>query len=255
VENTSEIDVTITSLVDDVYGDVSDVNNPLLGISACSVPQDLGPSDTYSCAFSATITGVAGTTHTDTITATGTDEDGDPVTDEGPASVDVVEPVYIADVMVEKTVTPASAQTGTVVKFTIKVTNLGPDQAQEVVLHEVIPIGLLPVSAAVTAGSYDEGTHTWDLGTMTMGQDETLSVEATVVDNAENTATVTTTSTDPQPENNVSTAGVTVTAATPTSATLPFTGQGGTLLLGGLAAVLLGGAMLFGTRRRRPVRR
>ena len=72
VENTSAVDsVTITSLVDDVYGDLD-------GKGTCDVPQTLAAGASYSCSFSGAVSGNAGSSHRDEITASGTDDDGNP---------------------------------------------------------------------------------------------------------------------------------------------------------------------------------
>jgi hypothetical protein len=65
VQNTSQIEMTLTSLVDDIYGDLS-------GKGSCVTPQTgFGPNDSYTCTFSETVTGNAGDTITDTVAATG----------------------------------------------------------------------------------------------------------------------------------------------------------------------------------------
>ncbi len=72
VKNTSAVDsVTITSLTDDVYGDLD-------GKGTCDVPQQLAPGASYDCSFSGAVSGNAGSSHTDVVTASGTDDDGNP---------------------------------------------------------------------------------------------------------------------------------------------------------------------------------
>ena len=73
VKNTSAVDsVTISSLTDDVYGDLD-------GKGTCDVPQTIAAGATYSCAFTGPVSGNAGSQHTDVVTASGTDDDGNPV--------------------------------------------------------------------------------------------------------------------------------------------------------------------------------
>ena len=85
VENISTADtVTITGLTDDVYGDLN-------GQGDCSVPQELGPGESYECSFTAEVEGNAGEVHTDTVTATGSDDDGNPVEDADDATVTITE--------------------------------------------------------------------------------------------------------------------------------------------------------------------
>jgi hypothetical protein len=70
VENTGPVELTLTSLSDDVYGDITDVANLDLDSTTCSVPQPLSAGDSYACRFEAEVTGVAGDEQTDTVTVT-----------------------------------------------------------------------------------------------------------------------------------------------------------------------------------------
>ena len=63
--------MTISSLTDDVYGNLD-------GKGTCDVPQTLAPGASYSCAFTGAVSGNAGSTHTDVVTASGKDDDGNP---------------------------------------------------------------------------------------------------------------------------------------------------------------------------------
>ena len=68
VANASTTPVTLTSLVDDLYGDLN-------GKGSCSVPQTLsGVNSIYFCAFEEQVTGEPGDVITDTITAQGWDD-------------------------------------------------------------------------------------------------------------------------------------------------------------------------------------
>ena len=83
VKNTSAVDsVTITSLSDDIYGDLD-------GKGTCDVPQTLAPGASYNCSFSGAVSGNAGSSHTDIVTASGTDDDGNPVSDHDDAVVTI----------------------------------------------------------------------------------------------------------------------------------------------------------------------
>ncbi|UCH26876.1 MAG: hypothetical protein JSV66_04300, partial [Trueperaceae bacterium] len=71
--NSSSVDeMSITSLDDSVYGDLN-------GMGDCAVPQTLAPLGSYSCSFTASISGNAGFVHQNTATAAGTDDDGSAV--------------------------------------------------------------------------------------------------------------------------------------------------------------------------------
>ncbi len=100
VENTSSVDVvTIDSLVDDVHGDLD-------GQGDCALPQTLAPGETYTCSFTALVSGNAGYAETDVVTATGTDDDGAPVSDDDDAVVTVTD--VAPAISLTKTPTPDS---------------------------------------------------------------------------------------------------------------------------------------------------
>ena len=85
VTNDSTADaITLDSLVDDVHGDLD-------GQGDCSVPQDIAVGGSYGCSFSATVSGNAGDTETDTITAAATDDDGAPLQETGSATVAITD--------------------------------------------------------------------------------------------------------------------------------------------------------------------
>ncbi len=84
VQNTSSADtVTITSLTDNVYGNLN-------GQGSCVTPISLTPGQTYTCSFTHFVGGDVGDAHTDTVTASGEDDDGNPVSDDDSATVDIV---------------------------------------------------------------------------------------------------------------------------------------------------------------------
>ena len=81
VDNTSAVDsVTITSLVDSIHGNLN-------GQGTCAVPQTIPAGGFYQCTFTANVNGNAGYAETDIVTATGTDDDGNPVTGSDDATV------------------------------------------------------------------------------------------------------------------------------------------------------------------------
>src|SRR5205823_2673254 len=93
------------------------------------------------------------------------------------------EPVTIpqpADLEVTKTVKPPVVAVGRTVVFTIRVVNHGPGTATGVVLSEVLPPGLVFVSASASQGAYDPATKTWSVGTLASGAGATLQIVARV---------------------------------------------------------------------------
>ncbi|MEW6153413.1 MAG: hypothetical protein AB1673_05410 [Actinomycetota bacterium] len=67
--NTSNEPVTVTSLADDIHGN-------LQGQGTCAVGALLQPGQTYTCSFTATFTGNAGASETNTVTAVVVDDEG-----------------------------------------------------------------------------------------------------------------------------------------------------------------------------------
>ena len=120
-----------------------------------------------------------------------------------------------ADLGITKAVNNTAPRHGDSVKFTLTVTNVGPNTAADVTVADVLPSGLLYVSSSPT-GSYDPVTRTvtWSLGEMAVGASRTLEIIATVntTDVAlVNTATVAGSVYDPYTANN--TASVTIGVA------------------------------------------
>jgi len=105
VRNTGAAPVTITTLTDDKYGDLTSATNPKVTNNTCagtSPPGAVGKvldADTdgtgplvggsYSCGFDAKFTGAAGDSQTDVVTSTATDSNGTTVTAKDDATVTI----------------------------------------------------------------------------------------------------------------------------------------------------------------------
>src|SRR5205807_473986 len=99
VTNTSNEPVRITSLVDNVYGDLN-------GKGTCAIGATLAPSESYTCAFDGDFTGVGGASQTDTVRVVVVDRQGSSATAEAQATVRLTSvPPTIA---VTKTPSPTS---------------------------------------------------------------------------------------------------------------------------------------------------
>lgn len=72
VENDSVagVDIELTGLDDDPYGDVTDPGNTDIVTSTCELTQTIPQGDSYRCTFQADVAGSAGDMVTDTVTAT-----------------------------------------------------------------------------------------------------------------------------------------------------------------------------------------
>ena len=189
VTNTSaDVNVVITNVVDDKFGDLDDD-----GGSGCfDVPINLAPGAFASCQFTEPVTGPGGTTHVDTVTASGTDANGTPVSASDSAEV-VITPRLI-DLVVTKQATSPTKLHGTV-HYALTVTNKGPDTATNVQLADPAPAGITYLTATSSQGTCTVAPAlvTCSLGTLAPGQTVTIAItgRSDTVGSHTNTATVT----------------------------------------------------------------
>jgi hypothetical protein len=116
VTNTGPEAVTITSIVDNVYGDLN-------GRGTCAVGARLAPNGgTYSCTFTGSFFGNAGAAQTDTITTTGRNDRGQEVVSKASATVTITN--VPPSIQIIKTPDPTSRpEPGGTFRFTVTVTN------------------------------------------------------------------------------------------------------------------------------------
>ena len=129
VVNTTDHPVTLTSLVDDVYGDLAsntgehkwDSSDCATGALLDAYDGQSGGADTYTCHFVGQVSGEAGSTHMDTVTAEVTDPTGETATGKDTATVEIrdVKP----SIQVTKAAEPSIIQDRGSVTFTAVVTN------------------------------------------------------------------------------------------------------------------------------------
>ncbi|MBI5546631.1 MAG: DUF11 domain-containing protein [Deltaproteobacteria bacterium] len=123
-----------------------------------------------------------------------------------------------ADLAVTKSVDLPTVTVGQEVVFTVTVANTGADDADDILLSDVLPAGLTYVSDE-GAGSYDPGTGVWSVASLSAGAPVQLHITATAAALGAQVNTVQISAavpTDPNPANNQ--AQVTVTVATPAQA-------------------------------------
>ncbi|WP_283808449.1 Ig-like domain repeat protein [Bradyrhizobium sp. AS23.2] len=166
----------------------------------------------------ATVVGSSSQTNTATISHS---DQLDPNPGNNSASATVTPVSTGADLSISKTA-PATVMQGQAITYTITVNNAGPGAAANVTVNDVLPAGETLVSAAPSQGTFSAGV--WTVGTVTTGTPQTLTLVATVNAVAgtilTNTATVTSTTTDPNPANNTSSVTTTVGAPAATTTTL-----------------------------------
>ena len=117
ITNTSAVPLTLSGLVDDVYGDVA-----TQGTCTSAIGTTLAPGDAYTCAFPGSLTGNAGATQTDVVTVTAVDGAGGAVSDTDDAVVSLTD--VRPTVTVDKTALPeVRAAPGGRFTFGLKITN------------------------------------------------------------------------------------------------------------------------------------
>jgi uncharacterized repeat protein (TIGR01451 family) len=187
VANDSAESVTLTSLIDDVHGDLN-------GLGDCSVPQTLTAGSSYSCSFTATVSGNAGDSETDTITATVADDEDNSVqeSDDATVTVDDREPTDL-DIVVSKNASPTSVvEPSGLVTFDVTVTNTGPEDLTLTSLIDDVHgdlngLGDCSVPQTLTAGSSYSCSFTATVSG-NAGDSETDTITATVADDEDNEA-------------------------------------------------------------------
>jgi uncharacterized repeat protein (TIGR01451 family) len=127
--------------------------------------------------------------------------------------------VSSADLGVTKTVTPENPGENDPLFYTIGVINNGPDGATGVVISDTLPLSLTLALSNTTQGNYDALSGLWDVGKLLPSRSATLTLMTTVLTGTAG-QTITNTAlifdseqSDPNSENNFSTAVITVTNA------------------------------------------
>jgi len=119
VENIGQEDVTLTSLVDSVFGDLN-------GQGSCAVPQTILVGGSYSCAITVWLEGDDLVPHYNVTTATGEDDDGS--SDDDSDDETVVYEDVLPEIEVTKSASPTTIpETGGDVTFTFVVENIGQE--------------------------------------------------------------------------------------------------------------------------------
>ncbi|MDO3385454.1 hypothetical protein QWI17_06325 [Gilvimarinus sp. SDUM040013] len=110
--------VTITSLTDAPYGDLN-------GQGTCTTPIVIAPQHTEACEFTIPISGSPGDSFTDTVTASGTDDEGDSVSDSDSATVDIVNSTSpVGDLQLRKVAMPSTLpEPGGLVRYSVLLYN------------------------------------------------------------------------------------------------------------------------------------
>ncbi|MGJ0906503.1 SdrD B-like domain-containing protein [Clostridium botulinum] len=125
--------------------------------------------------------------------------------------------INTADISVIKTSDLNPAFPGEILTYTIRVSNAGPADAQNVVLTDAIPPEIVGPEFSVDGGViFNPWPGSFNIGTLLNGETRTILIRGTVAASASgiisNTAEVTSTTPDPNPDNNTSTVDIEVNA-------------------------------------------
>lgn len=208
---TDAVDVVVNDLLPSGLVYVSHTTNvgtyvPATGVWTIGT---LASGTNRTLTLTATATAAAIPSRTNTANITSTSPDSNP--NDNTASATVT-PRY-ADLRVVKTASSATPSVNQNITFTLSVTNLGPSDATNVLLNDLLPGGLTYVSHVAAVGTYVPASGVWTIGSLNSGVTQTLTITATVttasLPSVINSATVTATQFDPVLSNNTS--AVTVT--------------------------------------------
>jgi uncharacterized repeat protein (TIGR01451 family) len=169
-----------------------------------------------------TTANLSGSTITNTPTASSTVGDPNPSNNSATVTTVVAAPTQ-ADVRIVKTAAPEPVNQNTNLAYTLIVTNGGPAVAQGVSVSDVLPAQVSYSSASASQGSCGytapTTTVTCNLGALSVGSSALITVNVTAItfsssSLSSNTATVTSTTSDPNLSNNTSTAISTIQSST-----------------------------------------
>jgi uncharacterized repeat protein (TIGR01451 family) len=178
VQNTSTVDAfTLQSLVDSVYGNLLDVSNPRLKSNSCQsarmlAAQALVPGASYTCNFTAFVSGAAGDIHQNTVTATGIDDDQVTISGQGAQKIAIgalIEPVMTAtkrDALALDLNSNGVVDSGDIIRYTVIVSNGGAGSASAVIFSDLPdPNTTLVIGSVETSkGSVMMGNRSGDAG-------------------------------------------------------------------------------------------
>lgn len=134
VENTSPVAVTLDSLVDDLFHDITITGHDGITNTTCASGGTIAIGGAYSCTFTAIVAGDYPGSHVNTITAQ-VSSGSLTASDAASASVDFTD--VLPDIAVTKTANPASVpETGSSVTFTYTITNNSLEAATITALND-----------------------------------------------------------------------------------------------------------------------
>jgi uncharacterized repeat protein (TIGR01451 family) len=205
---------------------------PSMGVVTCTGPLAVGAMATFPLVEQITSADTPGTVITNTATIGPTATDPNTANNTASSSTVVASPTQ-ADVAIVKTATPEPVDQNTNLTYTLQVTNNGPAVASGVTVSDPLPTEVTFTSVSTTQGTCTQssGTVSCTIGTMNVGTVVliTINVNASTFSGSGgtvcatvngvpysvcNTATVSSTTSDPDSTNNSSTADSTIQSPT-----------------------------------------
>ena len=136
VSNPSLVHITVTNVVDSVFGDLDDQG----GAGIFDVPFNLAPGGSNSKTFTRPVNGTAGQVHINVVTVTGTDGTNT-LTASDDARVDITP--RLIDLVIVKDANPTTVPLNSTFTYTLTVSNKGPDTATNVQVADPAPEGVV----------------------------------------------------------------------------------------------------------------
>jgi uncharacterized repeat protein (TIGR01451 family)/LPXTG-motif cell wall-anchored protein len=166
VGNTSDEPVTLDELSDVVGADPA-IDITTVEGTTCSLPQVLAVDDDYTCTFTLPVTGDAGETVTDVVTATAHDDEGNDASATGTAAVGVTDVLPTVEVT-KDAVTETLAAPGGSATFEVTVVNTSPEPVTIDAITDAIDgqiVDVTVVADPVSATTCEEGVTLGAAGT------------------------------------------------------------------------------------------
>jgi len=178
VQNNSVVDAITIQNVDDALlgGDIS-------GNCVPALPVSLAPGQRTVCNVTDNVTGAAGDTILNVVTATGVDDEGNSLSDTADATVVIVAPtadLVVTKEIVEADLIPDIDPNELQVTYRIRYVNNGPDPAPDVRIIDTLPDGMEVLSSSLPFDTIDLPLLTWDLGTLQVGDSGEITLVTTL---------------------------------------------------------------------------
>ncbi|WP_051540254.1 DUF7507 domain-containing protein [Clostridium ihumii] len=124
----------------------------------------------------------------------------------------------LADISIKKTVNNSFVNRGNTVVYTLVINNSGPSNAQDVIIEDVVPEEISNVEFSTNGGTdWSVWISPYNIGTLIVNESKTILIRGTITNSAlgivTNTAKVSSTTKDPNPNNNTSSVDIKVVYA------------------------------------------